>query len=193
MKYPLIIAILLLFAGCNKTDDDSSYYHDLENTIYSTSGNVEFEELLILFNFPIVSQNLNSDEYLITQNIDYIKLKINNRVWAELHNINTDLQMNSDGSVLNFEYSNEKVEYLVVAGRTFDETDLFTAGDFAEALNGFLTLDPGTYVCEIAEIQITNSLGESVTAYPHIFQEFTLEADTKSLLLGEFDIELNID
>lgn len=181
--------LLLFFAGCSEIDDDSYSPYD---SVYSDNTEVSFEELLLLVNFRVKTDDGNDSLYLVVNKMEKIVIKVNNKVWAEFSSDTFDNQGIATIDTAHLRVSNEKVSYLVVTGQTRETDGAYTAGDFSDYLNGFAYLSPGDYVCEIAEIGFLNSNNEKVVVKPHIYTYFEILPETKTLYLGEYTIDVNL-
>jgi len=185
-KRAMILFSISFFFGCATDESNSSFYHDISQTIYSSSEENNFENLVLILNFK------SDSVYLVLDQIDEIKLKVNNSDWADLKEQKFDNSGITYTMNQNIKETINKVPYLIVSGQTQNAPESYTAGAFADYMNNFIYLTPGDYVVEIAEVKFRNLLNDTITVKPRIYQYFQVLPDTKSLFLGEFDIQVNL-
>jgi len=178
----IIVAIVALLSACGADENEAYTFEDAVIDTYGT----KFNELLFLVN--IKNQNGN---YIVSQTIDSIYLKVNQKTWGYFKTENVDTLINGVSTELNFRTCSNKFNYLVIAGYKVSTDSINTAGEAVDFLLQRLVLTPGDYVCEIAEIQLTNIYGEKIKIKPRIFANFTVETGMTNAFLGEFEIVID--
>ena len=182
-----IICSLLLLFSCT-TGLDSYHYND--PTIYSASDKVLFSEIIFFLKPYILDEG--QKKCVVTERLRNISLKINNKIEKKADSYLFDIaHLTSKEIYGNYFVTNQSIHYPVVMGVTMIPDQLITAGQYADLLNNYLNLQPGTYVCQIVSFDIATASGEWETVYtPALSFPLEVKANTVSVNLGEFEVEI---
>lgn len=176
--YCLCIALVLI--SCDKESTDR-----VARNVVSASGDIAFEEILLLLN--VKTQN---EKYLVAESVDSIKIYINDFYWNTVTSVPLDIS-NIDKEQADDKYiADDKVNYLVISGREYNFPDFTTAGEIAQYLNSFYDLTPGEYVCFIESFSITFLDGSTQKFYPYAYTAFKVEKNSRSAFVGEITLKI---
>ncbi len=184
MKRTTIWAIILtsvFLISCEVNSDENSYPSNVVDYDNSTS----FEEL-----FMLVSIKTSDSTYLVTKSIDSITIFVNNEFWSISNSSTIDTEDIVKTETSNYSYSNNKLNYLVVAKQQALTSDFSTIGDYAKYLNDQVTLNNGQYACLIASFQVTLNDGTRKKFAPYSYTIFTVESNTQNAYLGEIELKI---
>lgn len=137
-----------------------------------------------------VSLHNTAAGYANIEKIDSLKLRVNGKTWGNFSSETADTTGRTELTVGNIAYSAAKLNYLVIAPYQLAIDTLATAGDYAQYLNQRLVIQPGEYVCEVAEVKFKNALGAWVTLKPRVYKDFTVVANTVSSYAGDIEVRL---
>jgi hypothetical protein len=176
-----------VFHSCS--DDAGSYSYN-EPTIYSESDKVSFSEV-IFFVKPYVLDG-GQKKYVVSDTLKNISLKINNIIERKSDSYSLDIDhLYSKETLGDYLVTAQTIHYPVVMGVTMIPAQLTTAGEYADLLNNYLTLQPGIYVCQIVSFDVKTASGEWRTIYtPTISFPLEVKENMQSADLGEFEVEI---
>jgi hypothetical protein len=188
MKWIVLISVLLALASCSK--DDGSLYQYSEPTIYSSSDNVVFSEI-ILFLKPFV--NDGTKKYILTDTLHNIVIKINNKAWTTPTSYGLDtIHVSDKSTATNYRVTTEHITYPVQVSVVSYPDTFETAGQYADLLNNYFHLEPGMYICQLHSFDVKNILGNTTTIYtPSISFPIEIKPEQKSINIGEFEVLIN--
>lgn len=187
----IIFSLFLLLSSCKEDIEEGMYQYsyDVSQTIYSETNETKLENISFIVSF--FRTDLETDTmYLVVDKLQEIDLDINNSDWALLNTNEFDNEGIEYSEYENQKFTSRKISYLVVAGKTQNTPDTYTAGAFADYLNDFISLKPGHYVLEFASLKYQNLNNNTLTVKPRIYKDFILEEGVASLYLGEFNVAL---
>jgi hypothetical protein len=183
-KIVYLICGIIFLLGCSKEDND---LNTAERNVISDETTVSFKEVLMLINLKTTDST-----FLVVKSIDSVTIFINNEFWSKSSTQSVDINK-IDKSVNGNKYeTNNKLNYLLIAGQTAtEEPNYTTAGDFARYLNEFFEIKPGQYACLIESFQVTFNDNTVKKYYPFEYRIFKVEANTESCFLGEIELKIN--
>jgi hypothetical protein len=174
--------------GCKK-QDNSPYAYSNESTIYSDSKTTTFRELVIMID-PYILQG-NVKEYIVTDTLRNVKILMNNEPWGMFNSFPLDTSLFTKVNLSGMSVTATPVRYSVIAPYTPSNDTLHTAGEYADLLNNFLTLEPGNYICQVESFEIKLSDGTIKKIKPFIVIPVEVKENNRSALVGEFEVQLN--
>ena len=185
-----MLTLLFIFLGFGSCGDDSSFsrYSYDDPTIYSPSDKTIFSEV-ILFLSPYIEHE-GERKYVITDKLEGLSLKINNRSWelSDSYMLDT-LHLDSKETFGEYRVTSQKINYPFVMNVRIDYGTLETAGQYADMLNNYLSLTPGNYVCQIISFGMKSIAGSQKTVYtPSLSFPLEVKENQSSANLGEFEI-----
>jgi hypothetical protein len=185
----LFVSALLALASCSK-DDGYLYQYD-EPTIYSASDNIVFSEI-ILFLKPFVNDG-SRKKYIVTDSLRNIVIKINNKAWTTPNSYGLDtIHINNKSSVNNYRVTPDAITYPVQINVVSYPETFETAGQYADLLNNYFHLDPGTYICQLYSFDVKDISETTTTIYtPSISFPLEIKPGQKSINVGEFEVLIN--
>jgi hypothetical protein len=178
----------LALASCNK-NDDYLYQYD-EATIYSSSDNVVFSEI-ILFLKPYVNDGTQK-KHVVADSLRNIVIKINNKDWTTPASYGLDtLHVGGKSTVGNYRVTTEPVTYPVQINVVSYPEMFETAGQYADLLNNYFYLAPGIYIFQLHSFEIKSVSGNTTTIYtPSISLPIEIKSGQKSMNIGEFEVSI---
>lgn len=183
----LIVAATLALASCSEGGSDL-YRYD-EPTIYSSSNEVVFSEL-ILFLKPFVYEGAQK-KYVVADRLRNIVVKINNRAWTASASYELDTLHTGERSTLgNYRVTSEPVGYPVQIGVVSYPESFRTAGEYADLLNNYFYMPPGAYICQVASFDVPGISGATTVYTPSLAFSIEIKEGQRSLSVGEFEVLL---
>jgi hypothetical protein len=130
-------------------------------------------------------------KYIVSPSIINVKIMINGEEWGVFESVKVDT------SHINKEISGDfytwltPVKYVVRAPYLISGDILTTAGAYSDLLNRYISLKPGTYICQIEYFEIMNNNHETRRIYPLIAVPFDVKENTASAFIDEFEISID--
>lgn len=179
----------LFFCSCTTDDTYDSFYYN-EPTIYSGSDDTRFSEI-IFFLQPYIKEG-ETKVYPAVSSLRNIMLTINGKIEKSGDSFSIDVnKLNNTKAGDGFLLSTAPILYPTIITVSMIPEELDTAGDYADILNDFLTLKPGTYICQIHSFDIQLNSGELRTYYtPTLSIPLEVRENMYSANLGVFEAEL---
>jgi len=186
----MLISAFLIFTSCGDDDNWGRYSYN-DPTIYSPSETTLFSEV-ILFISPYIEQD-GQKKFLVAEKLEDLSMKLNNKQWKLSDSFILDtLYFAGKETVGEYRVTDQKVKYpFVVNVRiTYDQPE--TAGQYSDLLNSYISLNPGTYVCQLTSFDVKSIAGNSNTIYtPTLSFPLEVKENQASANLGEFEIKVN--
>jgi len=187
MKKLLYLALCsCAFTACDDPESDGFEYLT-EDTIFSESNQESLKDLLLTFT---VTGSDPTHPYLAVDRLVDVHIDINGQTWTQGPTLEEDVTTLNTDTVQNLPFASEPVEYVFI-GQFIQRPISFTAGAYAEVLNGFLRLSPGDYVCEVNQLSFLTVTGDTVTLNPRITEVFEVAAGERSAHVGSFTVQLD--
>lgn len=187
-KLSFVFMIVLFIVGCKK-EDYSPYSYSNESTIYSDSKTTQFREFVIIIE-PYIMLG-NEKKYIVTDTIKNINIKISNKLWGIYNSFGIDTSIFIKEKTTNFYLTNTITKYSIIAPYKTSNDTLKTAGEYSDLLNNYLTLEPGNYICQIESFDIKQIDGTIKKIKPFIVVPVEVKENTRSALVGEFEVQIN--
>lgn len=183
-----LLIVSFLFTGCEKDEDLSPYSYQNESTIYSGGSTIQFREILLTIKLFVNTPD--GKKYVVTDSLLNVTIKMNEVVWGVMNSLSIDTsaivkELNNSYFLTEF-----PVKYNILARYQPSKPVLTTAGEYADMLRSFLILEPGFYFCRIISFQFRMPDGKMKTVVPLISETIEITKDTRSLFLGEFEVEI---
>lgn len=177
-----------ILLGCKK-EDYSPYTYSNESTIYSTSNTTKFRELVIIIEpFILVG---NEKKFIVIDTIKNVNIKINNKLWGVYNSFAIDTTVFIKSKSSDFYTTSTTTKYSVIAPYKGSKDTLTTAGEYADLLNNYLTLEPGNYICQVESFDIKQVDGTTKKIRPFIVVPIEVKENNRSALVGEFEVQIN--
>jgi len=180
--------LILLMMGCSKSDF-TPYSYSSDSTIYSDTKTTQLRELVIIIDPFILIDN--EKRYIVTDTIKNVIVRINNKLWGNFNSFAIDTSIFVKGKTTNFYSTNTVTKYSIIAPYTTSMDTLKTAGNYSDLLNNFLTLEPGAYICQIESFDMKQIDGTIKKIKPFIVVPVEVKENTKSALVGEFEVQIS--
>lgn len=180
---------LLCSTACSDDNDDhyAVYSYD-DPTIYSSSDKILLTEA-ILFVSPYVNVD-GEKKYIVADNVANLVLKVNKRSWKPTNSYPMDT-LNISGKKTEglFRVVDQKIQYPFAVNVRVAAEGLTTAGEYADLLNNYLSLQPGSYICQIESFEVKMADGVFKKVYtPTLVFPLEVKENQASVNLGVFDI-----
>jgi len=187
--HSLVIFIGLIIIGCEGTDY-SPYSYSNEETIYSDESSTSFREILLVLKPYII----DGDEslYLVTDTIRNIEICVNGQLWGFFSSFGVDSSLYECTNRSGLFFTTEQTGYEVVAPYVTSIDTLSLAGEYADLLSGYFTLEPGDYLCEIVSFELITSEQEIMKIYTGLIVPFEVRENSRSTFIGQFEILLTL-
>jgi hypothetical protein len=181
------IIFVLLTASCS-SDGDYPFYSYNDPTIYSTSDKVMPTEI-ILFISPYIEYN-GQKKYIVADNLCNLLLKVNKKSWQPTDSYVMDtLHLSGKEIVGRYRVTDQKLSYPFAVDIKVATDKLTTAGQYAELLNNYLSLRPGSYICRIESLDIKTAVGSLEKIYtPTLICPLNISENCASVNLGSIEI-----
>ncbi|KAA6323680.1 hypothetical protein EZS27_026901 [termite gut metagenome] len=181
------IIFTFLAASCSSGGDYPFYSYN-DPTIYSTSDKVMPTEI-ILFISPYIEYN-GQKKYIVADNLRNLLLKVNKKSWQLTDSYVMDtLHLSGKETVGRYRVTNQKLSYPFAVDIKVATGELATAGQYAELLNNYLSLRPGSYICRIESLDIKTAAGALEKIYtPTLICPLDINENCASVNLGSFEI-----
>jgi len=187
-KLLFVVLILLLFIQCSK-QDYSPYSYTNESTIYSESKTTQFRELVVIIDPYILIGS--EKKYIVTDTIRNVTIKISDKLWGKYNSFGIDTSIFIKEKLTNIYTTSTVTKYSIIAPYRTNSDILKTAGEYSDLLNNYLTLEPGTYICQIESFDIQQIDGTIKKVRPFIVVPVEVKENSQSALVGEFDVQIN--
>ena len=179
------------FASCS--DDDPSRYSFDDPTIYSTSDKILFSEI-ILFISPYVEDVNGQKNYIVMDTLQNLSIKLNGRILNLIDSYQVDtVHLRNKKTIEGYRTTTDKISYPFAVNIRITKDNLSMAGEYADLLHRYTTLNPGTYVCQIISFDVKNSDGlqQKTVHTPTLIVPLKIEENQVSTSLGEFEVLVN--
>jgi hypothetical protein len=177
--------LILMLAACSK-NDYSPYSYANEETIYSTNDNTVLRELLVILK-PYIEID-NQKKFLITDTLFNVTIRINDNLWGTFNSMQVDTSIFDKEIINNQQYSTDAAKYSIIAQYQDSKDTLTTAGEYADLLNNYFTLEPGFYICEVESFEMKSTNGNIVKVKTNIIEAIEVKNDSRSTFIGEFEV-----
>lgn len=181
--------LFLIFTCCDKEDVFTPYTYQNESTIYSDGTSIQFREILLTIKLYV--QTGNGKKYLVTDSLLNVTIKMNEVVWGKFNSLSLDTSVIVNETFDKYLVSGIPLKYNVLARYQPAKPLLSTAGEYSNMLRSFLILEPGFYFCQVESFGIRLPTGEVKRVVPLISQTIEVSPETRSLYLGEYEVEIN--
>lgn len=176
------ILFLFFFSSCDKSSDIGQFD---DAVVESESNQHKFKQITFTIN---VINNLG--EYVNTNQIDSVKLKVNGKDWGVFKSESIDTTSKTKKITNNIRFSDSKINYLIIAPYILKTDKLETAGDFVNYLDNRIVLNPGDYVCEVSEVKFHDLNNQWVVFKPQVYKDFSVIDNTTSSFVGEISLTI---
>jgi len=178
----ITILLLFFFSSCDKSSDIGQFD---DAVVESESNQHKFKQITFTIN---VINNLG--EYVNTNQIDSVKLKVNGKDWGVFKSESIDTIGKTNKIANNIRFSVSKINYLIIAPYILKTDKLETAGDFVNYLDNRIVLTPGDYVCEVSEVKFHDLNNQWVVLKPQVYKDFSVIDNTTSSFVGEISLTI---
>ena len=176
MKKLTIFALLCgALSACDPGDDDDNF----TSGVVSQTAEATLSELLVS-----ISADYQGSDYLATDQIYNAEFTINENSIVIPESKIQGIQPHD--TINGTPVSDEATSFYFIEGID-NRPDTYTAGGYAEMLNGFLNLQPGDYLCVLEGFQYVNTLGDTIDVDVYDAQVFSVEVGQQSAFIGEFN------
>jgi hypothetical protein len=119
-----------------------------------------------------------------------LSLAVNNIIWDLTDSYFLDtLHLRNKKTIGVYRTTSDKMVYPVVISVRKQPDNLTTAGQYADLLRNYISLWPGSYVCQIKSFDIKTASGELVKVYtPSLFIPLEVKENVTGTNLGLFEI-----
>jgi len=182
----VVLSFILFFPSCG--DDDYSTYSYKDPTIYSSSDKVNLSEV-VLFISPYIEDG-GQKKYIVMNKLSNLNLRLNKRDWklSDSYDLDT-LHLTGKETLGQYRVTSQKIKYPFVVNVRISPEEMNTAGEYADLLNNYFSLPPGSYVCQIVSFDIQEISGTDKTVYtPTLSCPLEVKENYASASLGEFEI-----
>jgi len=180
------LVFILLLSACDEYDDLNGYTYYSENTIYSSSSETQFREVLFTIR-PYIK--LGDDHlYILTDTLLNVSVKMNNTQWCLAHSLDMDTAAVVKTSFLGFAATPTQLKYSIIAAYEPKKDTLTTAGEYADLLRTHLLIEPGVYFCRVESFDLKKIDGSLFHVVPYISEMIEINEDTRSIFLGDFEV-----
>jgi hypothetical protein len=183
-------SFVTLFLTTCSTTDYSPYSYSNEETIYSAENSTSFREILLIL-VPYITEG-DESLYLVTDTIRNVEIHVNDQLWGVFNSFGIDSSRYEYANYNGLFFSISQTCYQIVAPYVTSSDTLFTAGEYADLLNGYFTLEPGDYFCEIASFELITSQNQVIKVYPGLIIPFEVHENSRSTFIGQYEVLLNI-
>jgi hypothetical protein len=178
----------LLFISCEKEDTLTGYTYQSESTIFNQSNQVQFREVLFTIKPYIMAGGVK--KFIVTDTLLNVKVKMNNTLWSTTKSLALDTSGVQKQTLGLFQVSDYNLKYSVIANYQPEKTVLTTAGEYSDLLRAYMNIEPGVYFCQVESFEIRLADGSRRKTVPLISEMVEITANTRSLFLGEFEVEI---
>lgn len=130
-------------------------------------------------------------KFLLVDSVYDVKISINTKQWGSFYSLGVDTSVYPKEIVNGLTVCNQEVKYSIIAPFQSSKQLLTTAGEYADLLNDYFTLDPGYYICSIESFKMRMANGDEKTIKTLIVEAIEILADTRSMFVGEFYVPIN--
>ncbi|MDR1983872.1 MAG: hypothetical protein LBQ28_03500 [Prevotellaceae bacterium] len=185
----LFLSVSVVLSSCSG-DNGYTYQYD-EPTIYSPSDEVVFSEIIIFLK-PFVIDG-SQKKYVVVDSLRNIVIKINNKTWTTPNSYGLDTAHVSNKTTVNdYLVTTESITYPTLVNVVSYPENFETAGQYADLLNNYFNLNPGTYICQLQSFDIMDISGNTTTIYtPSLSFPLEIKPEQKSVNIGEFEVLIN--
>lgn len=190
MKRTLFIILILtaVSQSCSEDPALNGYSYFSESTIFSSDTSVTFREVLLVIR-PFMLEN-SVKKYIVTDTLLNVRVKMNNTLWSVTRSLFLDTTAVEGSASGNFMVTDTPLKYSIIAGYQPQKDTLTTAGEYSELLRGFMIIEPGVYFCRVESFEFRMNDGNLKKVVPLISEMIEITEDTRSLFLGEFEVEI---
>src|SRR5574344_2120159 len=167
---------LLFFSSCLDEGGGNGYFDDA--VVDGESNQNKFKQ--ITFTINVINE---LGEHVNTNQIDSVKLKVNGKDWGVFKSECIDTTGMTDKITNNIQFSDSKINYLIIAPYVINTDNVQTAGDIVRYLNERVVLSPGDYVCEVSEVKFHDLNNKWVLLKPQVYNDFIVINNTASSFL----------
>lgn len=189
MKKLLTLAVLaacIATAGCQEDDTLSPYTYNEESSILYGSNRTNFKEVLFFIK-PYTSVD-GQKLYLATDTLYNLSMKVNTLAWGTLNSLGIDTSAYPLQTVGNVRLSELPLSYPVVATYQTTNTKVTNAGQYANLVLNFQTLQEGEYLFRVESFEIKQTDGTTKKIPTPIVVPLSVVANKRSVYLGEFEV-----
>jgi hypothetical protein len=187
--YAAMLATLIILPGCTVDDTDSSpYAYDTQASILYGSNQTTFKEILFYLK-PYILVN-GQKEYVATDTLLNIVVKVNTLTWSRKHSLPVDTSAYDIAKAGHYFLSPTPVSFPVVATYQTDRTIMTQAGHYADLLLNHQTLTAGDYLLRVESFDIKLANGTTKKVATPISMPLKVEANMRSTYLGEFEVQI---
>lgn len=181
----IAILPLLFLSSCEKGNDNLGFFDDA--IVDGESNQTRFKQI----NFTVNVIN-ESGEYVNTNQIDSVKLKVNGKYWGVFKSEIRDTTDMTDTIANKIQFSYSKINYLILAPYVINTDNIQTAGDIVRYLNDRIVLAPGDYVCEVSEVKFHDLNNQWVVLKPQVYKDFSVIDNSASSFIGEITLTIKL-
>ena len=195
--YFLWMFLFFIFLSCatpSASSGESSDYYDNDNStnvITNASSYSSVKNLIFLMSLKYNDQT--NDNYLVTDQIKSIRIKLNNKNLGVYDSVKYDISEIEKTTKNNFYIRKEKYQYQVILKMVnTDLTGDTTAGDYAKIMNG--ALSTGDYIFEIDNLEFSSTLDTTLTKKinPHYLKYFSIKESADNFFVGDLELMINL-
>jgi hypothetical protein len=181
----------VFFAACSDGEYGNGSYSYDEPSIYSDSDDILLSEIL-LFISPYLEYE-GQKQYIVMDTLSNLSLTVNNMVWDLTDSYSLDtLHLHNKKTIGTYRTTGDAIVYPVVVNVRKQPDNLTTAGQYADLLLNYVSLWPGSYVCQIKSFDIKTALGKPEKVYtPNLAMPIEVKENITSSNLGLFEVRIN--
>jgi hypothetical protein len=183
----VLLSVCMLF-NCTKDESLNGYSYASESTIFSSESTVQFREVLLVIRPFILSGD--TKKFIVSDSLLNVKVKMNNTLWSTVNSLSLDTSAVENEIYGNFVVTELPLKYSIIAKFVPEKTTLTTAGEYSDLLRKYMNIEPGVYFCQVESFEIKLSDGSLKKVVPLISEMIEITDKTRSLYLGEFEVEI---
>jgi hypothetical protein len=184
----LFFILPLLLFSCEEEDELTAYTYNSESTIFNQSNQVQFREVLFTIK-PYLNAG-GTKKFIVTDTLLNVKVKMNNTLWSTAKSLAIDTAGVQKQTMGSFQVSDYNLKYSIIANYQPEKTTLTTAGEYSDLLRAYMNIEPGVYFCQVESFEIKLPDGTRRKVIPLISEMVVITTNTRSLFLGEFEVEI---
>lgn len=184
MKKTVVLLTLILTLSACSNDDFSRYYYD-DETIYSPTEKIKLSEVILFLSPYVIDGGVK--KYIVVDQLKNIQINIAEKTFTGEGSYKIDVDAISDKETISgYQTTKSKISYPTAVNIRKIDSNISTAGEYADLLSNINTLPAGTYICQIQSFYI----GDHKVSLPAIFIPLVVDNSVASVNLGEFEIEI---
>ena len=109
-------------------------------------------------------------KYVLVDYVYDVKISMNTSQWGIFHSLSVDTSVYPNEIIQGINVCNDEVKYSIIAPYQSSNEELTTAGEYADLLNHYFTLEPGFYICSVESFKMRMANANERTVKTHIVE-----------------------